>query len=100
MFCAPNSKIRATHSTRVLNRDPHYKREHPSYFRQHLISILTKSCSARGRSDPWPKKLQNKTKLNRRKTVRTLIHFKLDESLEHSSLNLLLEFAMQLRKYF
>ena len=28
------------------------------------------------------------------------MHFKLDESLGHCSLNLLLEFAMQLRKYF
>ena len=44
-----------------LNRDPRYKRESPSHFRQHLISILIKSCSARSRSDLSPKELQNKT---------------------------------------
>ena len=44
-----------------LNRDLRYKRERPSHFRQHLISILIKSCSARGRSDLFPKELQNKT---------------------------------------
>ena len=45
----------------TLNRDPRYKWERPSCFRHHLISILVKSCSARGRSDLFPKKLQNKT---------------------------------------
>ena len=45
----------------VLNRDPCYKRDSSSHFRQHLISILIKSCSARGRSDLFPKELQNKT---------------------------------------
>ena len=37
--------------------------------------------------------------MSRRKAVRTLMYFKLDESLAHSSLNFLLELAMQLRKY-
>ena len=36
-----------------LNKDLHYKRERPSYFR-HLISILINSCSVQGRSDPFP----------------------------------------------
>ena len=44
-----------------LNRDPRYKRDSSSHFRQHLISILIKSCSARGRLDLFPKELQNKT---------------------------------------
>ena len=34
-----------------LNTKTGYKRERPSHFRQHLISILIKSCNARGRSD-------------------------------------------------
>ena len=33
------------------------------------------------------------------KAILTLIYFKLEESLWHSSLNFLLEFAMQLQKY-
>ena len=65
-----------------MNRDLNeekfrYKRASPSHIRHNLISILIKSCSARGRSDVLPKELQNKT----------------------STLNFLLELAMQLRKY-
>ena len=44
-----------------LNKDLRYKRKGPSYFRHHLITILIKSCSARGRLDPFPKEMQNKT---------------------------------------
>ena len=44
-----------TVSINSLNRKPRYKRECPSHFRQHLISILIKSCSARGSSELFPK---------------------------------------------
>ena len=80
----------------TLNTKPRYKRERPSHFRQHLISILSKSCCARGRSELFP---NHNTKLSRCKAIRTLIYFKLDESLWHSSLKFLSELAMQLRRY-
>ena len=44
----------------VFKQGPAYKRERPSHFRHNLISILIKSCSARGRSELFPKELQNK----------------------------------------
>ena len=73
----------------MLNTKPRYKRERPSHFRQHLISILIKSCSERGRSDLLPKELQNK-KACRCKAVRTLMYFTLNESLARSCLDFLL----------
>ena len=54
---ACSSKRRAE----CLNKDLRYKRERTSHFRQHLISILIKNCSARGRLDLFSKELQNKT---------------------------------------
>ena len=63
-------------------------------------SILIKSCSARDCSDLLPKELQNKPpQKSRHKAIHTLMYFKLDESLAHSSLNFLLELAMKLQKY-
>ena len=44
-----------------LNRKFRYKRTSPSQIRHNLISILVKSCSARGCSDLLPKELRNKT---------------------------------------
>ena len=38
-----------------LNMKPRYKRERPSHFRQHLISILIKSCRAQGCSELFTK---------------------------------------------
>ena len=82
-----------------------HKRTSPSHIRHDLISILIKSCSAQGCLDLLPKELQNKTikTITRCKAVRTctLMYFKLDKSLGHSSLNFGLELhvAMQLRKY-
>ena len=69
----------------------------PCHIIQHLISILIKSCSARGRSDLH--KIKPQKQISRRIAVRTLMYFKLDESLAHSSLNFRLELAMQLRRY-
>ena len=42
------------HSFESLNTKPRYKRERPSHNRQHLLSMLIKSCSARGRSELFP----------------------------------------------
>ena len=44
-----------------LNTKFRYKRTSPSYFRNNRISILIKSCTARGRSELGPKELQIKT---------------------------------------
>ena len=53
-----------TNTTALLNKDLRYKTQHPSHFRQHLISILIKSRSARGCLNQFPKQLQNKTIFN------------------------------------
>ena len=49
-----------------------FKWTSPYHIKHHLISILIKSCSARGRSDQLPKQIK------RCKGVRTLMYFKLD----------------------
>ena len=69
--------VPARRNRSILKKDLRYKRELPSYFRHHLI----KGCSARGHLDLFPEEIQNKTKLNTGKAVRTLIYFKLHESL-------------------
>ena len=76
----------------ALKRKFRYKSTRSSLIRHHLISILIKSCSTQGCLDLLPKVLQNKTRkqISRCKAVHTLMHFKPDESLAHSSLNFLL----------
>ena len=73
-----------------------YKWTSPSHIRHNLTSISVKSCSSRGRSRK-SYKIKPQKQISGLKAVRILMYFRLDESLAHSSLNFLLELAMQLR---